>query len=261
MQIIKVEGINGLGKTKGCEKAPIEILKALGDIRSSEKGSVIDKKLFDFGEIEVDNNNVEEANQLIYENAKRIMQEGKVFFLGGDHSITYSLVSAFKDSFEKPLLIVFDAHADCMPALREPTHEEWLRALVEKGFPTENIILIAVRNLWPEERVFLEKKGIKIITMKQIQENKQEVCDLIMERAKGFNIYVSIDIDAVDPGFAPAVGYQEPGGLGSREMIYFLQRLSLLRNFKAADIVEINPDKDPGGRTVKLGAKLLAEML
>ncbi len=263
MQIIRVKGINGLGKTQGCEKAPVEILKSLDDIYTNEKGKIIDKKLLDLEEIHVDNNDIKEASELIYKSAKQAFSEqDKVLFVGGDHFISYSLVKAFKECFENPFLIVFDAHADCMKPLREPTHEEWLRKIIEEGFPVENIILVTTRNLWPDERAFLAEKKIKIISMQQIQENRQDVCDLLMERAKEAGaFYISLDIDAVDPAYAPGTGYPEPGGLTSREMIYFLQRLKLLKNFKAADIVEINPDKDISNRTVKLGAKLLAEMV
>ena len=90
----------------------------------------------------------------------------------------------------------------------------------------------------------------------------EEICDMIMERARqASGFYVSIDIDCVDPAFAPGTGYLEPGGLSSRELIYFIRRLSLLENFRGADIVEINPDKDINRITIKLGARLLAEMI
>jgi arginase family enzyme len=83
-----------------------------------------------------------------------------------------------------------------------------------------------------------------------------------MERAKisgGF--YVSIDIDSVDPAYAPGTNELEPGGLSSIDLIYFIKRLKLLGNFRGADIVEINPSKDINGSTVKLGARLLGEMI
>jgi len=263
MQIIKVNGINAPGRPNGCEEAPNEILKALDDIGSNEKGRVIDKKLFDIEEIHIDNNNVEESNKLIYENAKEIFEEqDKTIFIGGDHSVSFGLFRGFMESFKNLFLIVFDAHADCMKAGKEPSHEEWLRAVVEKGFPSKNVILVATRNIWPEERAFLEKNKIQAIDMQQIQEDRQGICDLLMERAKDADaLYISIDIDALDPAFAPGTGYLEPGGMTSRELIYFLQRLTLLKNFKAADIVEINPSLDKSGRTVKLGAKLLVEMI
>lgn len=265
MQIIRIRGVNGLGRTVGCEKAPVEVLKDLDRVYSSEAGKVVNKGLFDLEEIHVDNSDVEEANKLIYENAKDIFSEqDKAFFIGGDHSISYSLVKAFSESFRNVFLVVFDAHADCMDLweTKEPDHEEWLASIIKQGFPIENVILVGARNIRPEEKVFLKENEIKVISMKQIQENRQEVCDLLMERARSADaLYVSVDVDVVDPAFAPGTGYLEPGGMSSRELIYFLQRLSLLKNFKAADIVEINPDKDSGGRTVKLGARLLGEMI
>ena len=263
MQIIRVKGINAMGRTKGCEKAPVEILESLEEVYSNERGKIVDKQLFNLEEIHVDNNNVEEANKLIYENSREIFSsQDKALFIGGDHSISYGLVKGFMENFENPFLIVFDAHADCMTPGKEPTHEEWLRKLVEEGFPAGKIVIAAARNIHPEEREFLDRNKIQVYGMKEILENRQEICDIIMERARqaeGF--YISIDIDCLDPAFAPGTGYLEPGGLTSRELLYFLQRLMLLKNFKGADIVEINPDKDESGRTVKLGAKILAELI
>jgi len=263
MQIIRVKGINAMGRTKGCEKAPVEILESLEEIYSSERGKIIDKKLLNLEEIHVDNNNVEEANELIYENSREIFSsQDKALFLGGDHSISYGLVKGFMENFENPFLIVFDAHADCMEPGKEPTHEEWLRKLVEDSFPAGNVVIVAIRNIHPEEREFIDKNKIQVFGVKEILENRQEICDIIMERARNSDaFYISIDIDAVDPAFAPGTGYLEPGGLSSRELLYFLQRLMLLKNFRGADIVEINPGKDESGRTVKLGAKILSELL
>lgn len=265
MQIIRVKGLNSMNKTSGCEKAPVQILESLSEIRSNEKGKLIDKKLFDLEEIHVDNNNVQEANDLIYKNSKKIFQtQDRALFVGGDHSISYGLVKGFKESFEKPFLIVFDAHADCIDLweTKEPDHEEWLASIIKEGFPPENIILVGARSIWPQEREFLNKNKIQVIGMKQIYENKEEICDAIMERVRGGDgFYISIDIDVIDPAHAPGTGYLEPGGMSSRDLIYFLQRLLLLNNFKGADIVEINPDKDKSGRTVKLGAKILSELI
>ncbi|OGJ22073.1 hypothetical protein A3K73_06505 [Candidatus Pacearchaeota archaeon RBG_13_36_9] len=262
MQIIRVKGISAMGRTKGCELGPLKILESLGEIYSNEKGKIIDKKLFSLEEIHVDNNNVEEANELIYENSREIFSEqDKALFIGGDHSVSYGLVRGFRENFESPFLIVFDAHVDCMTPGKEPTHEEWLRKLIEEGFPAGNVIIVAARNLHQEEREFIDKNKIQVFGMKELQENRQEICDILMERARNSEaFYISIDIDSVDPAFAPGTGYLEPGGLSSRELIYFLQRLALLKNFRGADIVEINPDKDDG-KTVKLGAKILAELI
>jgi arginase family enzyme len=98
--------------------------------------------------------------------------------------------------------------------------------------------------------------------MDVLLEDIKNVCDLIMERARDASgFYVSVDIDCVDPAFAPGTGYLEPSGLSSSDLIYFLKRLRLLKNFRGGDVVEINPSLDFNGMTVKLGAKLLAEMI
>ena len=266
MYIVKIPGINGLGKTKGCEGAGNAILKSIKNIHSNEAGVSIDAGLFDLEEIHLDNGNVELSNKLIYKNSFEVFEEQpKAIFLGGDHSISYSTTRAFFDycqSNEKePCLIIFDAHADCMKPMKEPTHEEWLRKLIEDGFPTKNILLVGVRNMWKDEITFIKEKGIKVISMNQLLKDLEDTCDVIMEFSNNKELYVSIDIDVLDPSFAPATGYSEPGGLSSRDFIYIIQRINKIKNLKAVDIVEINPKKDLDGRTVKLGAKILSELV
>ena len=264
--VVKVPGINGLGKTQGCEKAGNAILKSLKEIYTNEQGKEIDIQKLDLEEIHLDNSNLELSNELIYKNSFECFEtKPRTVFLGGDHSVSYSLTRAFLDSCQnlgkEPCLIVFDAHADCMIPMKEPTYEEWLRKLIEEGFPTENILLVGVRNSWKDEVEFLKRKSIRVITMNQLLDNLQDTCDIIMEFANNKELYVSIDIDVIDPAFAPGVYYKEPGGLTSREFIYLIQRINWMKNLRAVDIVEVNPEKDKDNLTVKLGAKILSELL
>jgi arginase family enzyme len=269
MQIIKVPGINNLGvnywklnnpKTNdGCRNAGNAVLAELGKIR--------DISAIELEEIHVNNSDLNEQEKLIYENSKQAFETGdKIIFLGGDHSISYSTGRAFLDVFgrENSYLIIFDAHPDCMPSMKEPTHEEWLRALVEKEFNPLNVILIGLRKIELEERQFLDKNKIKYYELSKI-ENFDVFCDSIMEFVNNHNskIYVSFDIDSVDPAFAPSTGYLEPGGFTSREILYFAKRLAKLRGLKAVDLVEIDceTDKSKGNMTVKLGAKIIEGFL
>ena len=266
MFIVKIPGINGLGKTKGCERAGNAIIEALKEIHSNEQGNIIDISLLDLEEIHLDNNNIELSSKLIYENSLEMFEtKPRIIFLGGDHSITYSTGKAFLDycrkERKKPCLIVFDSHADCMFPMQEPTHEEWLRKLIEGGFPKENVLIVGLRNLWKDEIKFLKENRIKTLSMTNLTEDLQDMCDAIMEFSNGKELYVSIDIDIIDPLFAPATGYPEPGGLSSRQFIYFIQRIKKIKTLRAVDIVEINEKKDKEGITVKLGAKILAELL
>ena len=92
-------------------------------------------------------------------------------------------------------------------------------------------------------------------------ENPSESCEVLMEFASGKELYVSIDIDVIDPAFAPATGYKEPGGFSSREFLYLIKRINKMKNLRAVDLVEINPDKDEKHDfiTTKLGSKILSE--
>ncbi len=263
MQLIRIKLTNSEGKSEGCEKAPVKVLKALREIKSKENGEVIEFDKLNLEEIHVDLENLEEANNLIYKNSEEVFYKNeKVFFVGGDGCISYSIVKAFDKVEENPLLIVFDAHADCEEDERFATNRNWLRKLIEGGFNPRNVILISARNLLEEEVEFLKSHGILWIKMDVIQEDVENICDLVMERAQtASGFYISVDMDCVSPGFAPGVSCLDAGGLSDRDLIYFIKRLKLLDNFRGGDIVEINPDKDVNEMTVKLGARLLGEMI
>ncbi len=99
--------------------------------------------------------------------------------------------------------------------------------------------------------------------MNKFADDLEEMCDIIMEFSDKKQLYVSIDIDVVDPAFAPSTGYPEPGGFTSKEFLYLIQRLNKIKNLRGVDIVEINSemDKENNNFTVKLGAKILSEFL
>lgn len=264
--VVRIPGINGLGKTNGCENGGNSILKSLREIYSNEQGVPIDVNLLDLEEIHLDNSDLELSHNLISKHSLEFYEtKPKTIFLGGDHSISYPTTKSFlnycKKNEKQPCLIIFDAHADCMPAMKEPTHEEWLRKLIEDGFPAENILLVGVRNMTKEEIQFLKEKNIKMISMNQLTSDLHETCDVIMEFSNNKELYVSVDIDVIDPAFAPATGHKEPCGLTSREFLYLIQRINKIKNLRAVDIVEINPEKDENELTSKLGAKILSELL
>jgi len=238
MIIVKVPGINGLGKTKGTRNAGNKILEGF------EQNKV--------EEIHVDNSNLEEQEKLIYKNSKKLFEEeDKIIFLGGDHSITYPIGKAFFEKFkETAKIIIFDAHADCMPPMQEPTHEEWLRALVEKGFSPEKILLIGARKIEPEEERFLKEKKIK----------RTDNPKTIKEFVSNGEIYLSFDIDVLDPSLVKATSYPETGGL-NEEQTFNLLNIILNKNIKAMDLVEINLEKQGIEETLILSKKLLKKFI
>ncbi len=227
MLIVKVPFINGLGKTKGCEKAPNVLAK-------------------NAGEIKVDNDNAKESLKEIYSKAFQIIKKGEqVLFVGGDHSISYPLAKAFsKVSRKKKCLVVFDAHADCMKPMKEPTHEEWLRAVIEEKL-FDRIILVGLRKIEPEEKRFLEKH-------KEVQ-----ICKAF-DLPDDYNLYLSIDIDVLDPSIAPGTGYLEPNGLSKEKFFQLIKKIK--GKARAIDLVEVNPDKDLNNKTIKLALDIIKKV-
>ena len=83
-----------------------------------------------------------------------------------------------------------------------------------------------------------------------------------MEIASKFDgLYLSLDIDVLDPAFAPGTGYLEPGGMNARQLFYYLHRLKKLQNLKCVDLVEVDPERDKTGITVRTAAKMIAELM
>jgi len=260
MLLVKAPILNALYRTEGCELAPDKIIGQLKDIFTNEEGKPLNFKI---DEVKPNKLDIEESYSWLSKKASEVfsLQEFPVF-LGGDHSITFPIVNEFRKKFSNPGLIIFDAHADAMQEFKPATHEDLLRALISSGFPAKNMIVVGVRNIHPDEKEFMLKHKINRFTAREIFDNINAACDALTESARKFDaIYVSVDIDVLDPAFAPATGYLEPAGLSSRELIYMLQRLKLSKNLRAADIVEINPTKDINDMTSKLGAKIIAELI
>lgn len=260
MKLIKVpSGAGSMKHNLGSAKAPDAIIKGMYDLFLSEDGKYSEPII---DEVKIEPSNLEETQKNIYEKIKSINEHAII--LGGDHSITYASFKAFEENNPGAGILIFDAHPDCENLFQPPTHEDYLMTLIEEGIlDPSKVIIVGLRNWHSNELEFLEQKNIRYYTMKYIFERGTvDVCDTIMGLARQWPaLYVSIDIDAVDPAFAPGTGYIEPAGLTSRELIYMIQRLKFLKNLKMVDIVEINPEKDVNEMTVKLGSKIVRELI
>lgn len=245
----------GLEKS-GSEEASDKIIELLKDTWSNTKGF-----LPKYGVSEIDvrgETDIKKINDKIFK-----LSKSKIgIFLGGDHSITYGLFKSFAEDNKDAGLVIFDAHPDVYHTFEVATHGDWLKYLIdEKVIAPENVMVIGVRNADPKELDYFKIKKIRHVMMHNIQ-SVELTCDSIMEFANRFkSFYLSIDIDVVDPAFAPGTGYAEPCGLTSREILYFVKRLKLLKGLKSADIVEVNPKYDVNNITSKLAARLVAELL
>lgn len=174
-------------------------------------------------------------------------KNNRTIFLGGDHLITLSTFPETKASH----LIVLDSHFDLYGSGDNPFHGNWLKVLIKRGFISpSNIIILGVRAWDRMEPAYAREMGIKYVPFG---------CPPAFE-IPGGAVYLSIDIDVIDPAFAPGTGYMEPGGWSSRNLLDIVKKLRD-GNLVAMDIVEIDPTKDFNEMTSKLGAKVIKEFL
>ncbi len=274
MKVVKVGAVNAMGRTDGCARAPAAILERAKEVFLNESFCLV----FVVVSVSVARNDVEETNSRIFAKSREVfkkLEKGlvsvnasrqkvageRVVFLGGDHSISYSVCKGFFENFPLGGLVVFDAHADCVNSFKPPTHEDWLRMLIEeKVVRPERIVVVGLRNVERGELRFLKARKVNFFTCKEIFESGlKDFSSGLMEVVRGFGkFYVSFDVDFVDPRFVPGTGYVEPGGFSSREAIFLIQKLGLLDGFVGGDIVEVNPTKEKE-LSVGFAAKLLGE--
>jgi agmatinase len=177
----------------------------------------------------------------------------QLILLGGEHSLTYgSYMSYPKDTG----YVVFDAHYDLRDEFADTklSHAAYLRRIVEERGP-ENIIHVGARAFVKEELAFLTENNIKTISDSEIRNgNGPKLLEKLTDNFE--NLYVSVDLDVLDPAFAPGVGNPEAIGITSRELHDMLVSLKN-KKIKAADVVELNPMFD-NGSTASLAARLIS---
>ena len=183
-------------------------------------------------------------------------QSKQMIILGGEHLITLGSFTCFpKDTG----YVVFDAHYDLRDQYADIklSHAAYLRRIVEKR-GSENIVHVGARAFVKEELAFLKEHNITTVSDKEIRNGNG--AKLLKDITSTFDsLYVSIDLDVLDPAFAPGVGNPEAVGISSREL-YDL--ITTLQNKKivAADIVELNPTYD-NGSTASMAAKMMATII
>lgn len=221
---------------------------------------------------------VVQACQRIYKTACHCGPDEFPIFLGGDHSIALGTVGALSRLAPTGVLWV-DAHADCNTPATSPSgnlHGMPLAHLVGLGLPElvdlghpgpkidpHHVVLIGLRNVDAGERSHLRELGIRAYTMRDIDERGLAAVarEAIIHVAGLPRVHVSLDMDSLDPGFAPGVGTPAPGGLTYREAHLLMEMLAESRKVTSLDIVEINPILDDGNQTAELAVELAASLL
>jgi len=205
----------------------------------------------DVGDRQVDND--PESFLAIEDEIIKITQRGALpLVLGGDHAITYPVLRAIKRANGPVNILHFDAHPDLYHDYEgNPySHASPFARIMEEGLASR-LVQIGIRTLNQGQRKQAERFGVEIHEMRNLDMNS------VVPDFDG-PVYISCDIDALDPAFAPGVSHREPGGLSVRGILGFIQRVP--NRIVGADIVEYNPFCDINDMTAMVAAKLLKEI-
>jgi agmatinase len=190
--------------------------------------------------------------------------------LGGDHSIAYPDIAAVAKKLESGSLAVvqFDTHADTAEELWgvKQSHGSPFRHLVDDDIiPGPALVQVGLRGLWPnaEEFDWMRKRGVRWHRMEEVFENGIDaVVDAVRDEIAGFeHLFLSVDIDVLDPAFAPGTGTPEPGGMTSRELLRAVRRLTTECGLAGLEVVEVSPPYDHSGITAMAAHRVVVEAL
>lgn len=189
---------------------------------------------------------------LILESARSAAVEGVVpIFLGGDHMVSHPIVAGISAVYGPIQILHFDAHPDLYDDFEgDPlSHASPFARIMERGL-AKRLVQVGIRTMNKHCRDQVARFGVEVVEMRQFAPERVPIPNA--------PLYVSIDLDALDPAFAPGVSHHEPGGLSVRELLSVLHRID--RPIVGADIVEYNPARDLNGITAVVAAKLVKEL-
>jgi arginase len=191
----------------------------------------------------------EEITSAVY---TEVAEGNKVISLGGDHSISYPILKAFAKKYKDLNILHLDAHGDLYDTFEGSKFSHacpFARIMEEKL--ASRLISIGIRTLNTHQREQAKKFKVETIEMKDWVDS--------MEFSFTGPVYISLDLDALDPAFVPGISHYEPGGFTTRQVISIIQRLQ--GNIVGADIVELNPHRDINNMTAMVAARFLKEIM
>jgi len=235
----------------GAAEAPAAIRSALASEAShlwSELGADVARGLEDLGDLEVD-----DAFEAVEERLAALFAEGRrIVALGGDHAVTLPVLRALRRARREPFSVLhLDAHPDLYDDLDgDPlSHASPFARLLEEA-PFARVVQVGIRSLNPHLREQIARFGVEVVEMREWER--------VHELEFDTPVYLSLDLDVLDPACAPGVSHWEPGGATTRQLLDLIHRLRA--PLLAADVVELNPRRDPDGRTAALAARAVREI-
>jgi arginase len=216
----------------------------------SETGVDLGGRFVDHGDLAFDG--VADPWDVIEQGVTAAMGAGDpVLSLGGDHAITHPILRAVRRRHPDLTILHIDAHADIYDAYEgnRRSHASPFARILEEGL-CDRLIQVGLRTINDEHRAQFERFGVEVVEMARCR-------DMPALELKT-PVYISLDLDGLDPAFAPGVSHREPGGLSTRQVIDLIQAVG--QPIVGADIVEYNPTCDLGGMTATVAAKLAKEI-
>ena len=175
----------------------------------------------------------------------------RLICLGGDHAITYPVLKSYRTRYRELEILHLDAHPDLYESYggSRTSHACPFARIMEEKLASR-LVQVGIRTLNAHQKEQADRFGVEIIDM-------QNFLDWQTVDLKG-PLYLSIDLDVLDPAFAPGVSHHEPGGMSTRQLIELIQGLKV--PLAGADIVEFNPRRDPSEITAMVAVKILKEV-
>jgi agmatinase len=215
---------------------------------------------------------IERSHAMIYRKVRDVAATGAIpIILGGDHSITWPSATAVAEVRRPGTIgiVHFDAHADTANDTFGvlASHGTPMRRLIESGaVKGRNFVQVGLRGYWPPRETFdwMTEQGLRWHVMREIEERGAEavVADAIAEALDGPDaIYLSLDIDVIDPGMAPGTGTPEPGGMLTREVLRAVRQVVGAVELAGMDIVEVSPPYDHAETTAMAANRAALEAI
>lgn len=227
---------------KGTAKAPQAIIAASGHVELFDEILLAEFHhcgIYTAEPLQPQNADPEQMQQTIYQKAKHFANAQKfILSLGGEHSITPALVKAAAETYRNLSVLQIDAHADLRDEYQNSkfSHACVMRRIRDMNIPA---VAVGVRSFDKDQYDFIIKNNLKVFSPADIAQNPDWIADaagLLSE-----NVYITLDIDALDPAYAPGTGAPEPGGLTYRQVTDLILAVGKSKKIVGADIVEVIP--------------------
>lgn len=233
-----------------------EVSEGIEEFSVYQRKSLAELGFYDAGDLIIPFGNVGETLKRAEAAATDLLQQGKkLFVMGGEHLISWPLIKACHKFFPDLAVIQMDAHADLRADYlgEKMSHATVMRQVAEQ-LGEKRVFQLGIRSATREELEYAEQKTHLYL------DQFLSVIAAVKAKLGDRPVYISVDIDVLDPAFAPGTGTPEAGGITSRELLQGLLELRDL-NVVGFDLVEISPPYDPNDNTAILGAKIIREAL